>query len=382
MSSARPRVLLAITVYNGRAFVPRCLTSAKGLETPSADVDVLVLDDCSPEPGFRELIAEQCKRQDIYYYRTPRNLGIVRNVNMGLLAAVEKGYDYVIISNSDVIYSKQTVEMLLAAANSSPRIGSVTAWSNNVSIFSLPNTDPDKHLASQGVVDWLSSSLDANFRGTAVDIPAGISFSILIPTSVIRDVGLMDPVFGRGYCEETDWTLRSLAKGYRITLAPAAFVYHQGRGSTVAAGMVSGGHSTVPANENVIDYRYPLFRGQVDAFVRSGILDQLRRDAQAIILKQAARQYGYRIEYNAVVDAKDQDMPEVTCRVRADTGSVLVSFKGFELELTDTHGKPLEAAREFFQEPAADGSSPSGKSDTLPIPLVQPPGRPCYPVRV
>ena len=139
MSSARPRVLLAITVYNGRAFVPRCLTSAKGLETPSADVDVLVLDDCSPEPGFSELIAEQCKRQGIYYYRTPRNLGIVRNVNMGLLAAVEKGYDYVIISNSDVIYSKQTVEMLLAASRSSPRIGSVTAWSNNVSIFSIPN---------------------------------------------------------------------------------------------------------------------------------------------------------------------------------------------------------------------------------------------------
>ncbi|HEX8699180.1 MAG TPA: glycosyltransferase family 2 protein [Myxococcaceae bacterium] len=382
MSSARPRVLLAITVYNGRAFVPRCLTSAKGLETPSADVDVLVLDDCSPEPGFSEMIAEQCKNQGIYYYRTPRNLGIVRNVNMGLLAAVEKGYDYVIISNSDVIYSKQTVEMLLAAARSSPRIGSVTAWSNNVSIFSLPNVDPDKHLASQGVVDWLSSSLDANFRGTAVDIPAGISFSILIPTPVIRDVGLMDPVFGRGYCEETDWTLRSLAKGYRITLAPAAFVYHQGRGSTLAAGMVSGGHSTVPANENVIDYRYPLFRNQVDAFVRSGILDQLRRDALAIILRQAARQYGYRIEYNAVVDSKEQDMLEVTCRVRADTGSVLVSYKGFELELTDTRGKPLEAAREFFQAPAADGSSPAGRSDTLPIPLVQPPGRPSYPVRV
>jgi GT2 family glycosyltransferase len=382
MSTARPRVLLAITVYNGRAFVPRCLTSAKGLETPSAEVDVLVLDDCSPEPGFSEMIAELCKRQGIYYYRTPRNLGIVRNVNMGLLAAVEKGYDYVIISNSDVIYSKQTVEMLLAAARTSPRIGSVTAWSNNVSIYSLPNVDPDKHLASQGVVDWLSSSLDAQFRGTAVDIPAGISFSILIPTSVIRDVGLMDPVFGRGYCEETDWTLRSLAKGYRITLAPAAFVYHQGRGSTLAAGLVAGGHSTVPENEAVIDYRYPLFRSQVDAFVRGGILDQLRRESLAVILQQAARQYGYRVEYNAVVDSKDQDMMQVTCRVRADASSVLVSFKGFELELNDTQGKPLETIREFFMEPAAGERKPWGGGEALPIPLAQPHGRPTYPVRV
>lgn len=378
MSTARPRVLLAITVYNGRAFVPRCLKSAKGLDTQTADIDVLVLDDCSPEPGFSDMLAELCQREGIFYYRSPRNLGIVRNVNLGLLAAVEKGYDYVIISNSDVIYSRQTVDMLLAAARSGPRIGSVTAWSNNVSIYSLPNVDPDKYLASQGVVDWLSSSLDASFRGTAVDIPAGISFSILIPTSVIRDVGLMDPVFGRGYCEETDWTLRSLAKGYRATLAPAAFVYHQGRGSTLAAGLVAGGHSTVPENEAVIDYRYPLFRGQVDAFVRGGILDKLRNTSLTVILQQAARQYGYRIEYQAVTDAQAPDSAQVVCRVRTD-GSALLSCKGFELELTHTRGNPLEAIREFFLEPSPETRP---HADVLPLPLSASQGRPMYPARV
>jgi GT2 family glycosyltransferase len=378
MSTTRPRVLLAITVYNGRAFVPRCLTSAKGLDTNAADIDVLVLDDCSPEPGFSEMIADLCEQQGIFYYRAPRNLGIVRNVNLGLLAAVEKGYDYVIISNSDVIYSRQTVDMLMAAVRASPRIGSVTAWSNNVSIYSMPNTDPDKYLASQGVVDWLASSLDASFRGTAVDIPAGISFSILIPTEVVRDVGLMDPVYGRGYCEETDWTLRSLAKGYLITLAPAAFVYHQGRGSTLAAGLVAGGHSTVPENEAVIDYRYPLFRGQVDAFVRGGILEQLRGSALKTILQQAGRQYGYRIEYQAVVEPHPPDSAEVLCRVRAD-GTVKMSCKGFELELSGS--QPLEAIREFFLAPEAAGRSGSAEG-MLPVAPALASHRPMYPVRV
>ncbi len=38
------------------------------------------------------------------YYCTPRNLGIPRNVSLGMLTAVKRGYDYVVISNSDVLY--------------------------------------------------------------------------------------------------------------------------------------------------------------------------------------------------------------------------------------------------------------------------------------
>ena len=117
----RPRVLLAITVYNGWRFVPHCLRSAKNIRSQLADVDVLALDDASPEPGFSERLAALCRDIGVHCYRSPRNLGIVRNVNLGLLAAVEKGYDYVIISNSDVIYARQTADYLLEAAASDPR---------------------------------------------------------------------------------------------------------------------------------------------------------------------------------------------------------------------------------------------------------------------
>jgi GT2 family glycosyltransferase len=377
--AARPTVLLAVTVYNGWAFVPRCLQSAKQLSTERADIEVLALDDASPEPGFSDKLAGLCRELDVHYYKTPRNLGIVRNVNLGLLAAVEGGFDYVIISNSDVVYSKGMVDELLAVAQSDARIGSVTAWSNNVSIYSIPNVDPDQFLASQSTVDWVGAALAGGFRGSAVDIPAGISFSILMPTAAVRKVGLMDPVFGRGYCEETDWSLRSLALGYRLVLAPAAFVYHQGRGSTVAAGMVSGAHTTVPENEAVIDYRYPLFREQVDGFIRSGLLSKLHEDSCSRIIRDAGRQYGYDIQFGALEPKLQSDRVKVAWTVKRGKPQVRATFLGFACDIPSSAGEPYDSIRAFF---AAPPLAVNGDSAELDLRLAPAPVRPTYPARV
>ena len=293
----KPRLLFAITVFNGREVVFSCLQSAADMAAESTEVDILVLDDASPEPGFSEEVEARSAELGLGYYRSPRNLGIPRNVNLGLLWALEKAYDYVVIANSDVLFCRGLPDLMVEAARTDPNIGSVTAWSNNVSIYSLPNDDPDQYLSKQDIVDWLASSLWGNFGPTTLDVPAGISFCILIPTPVLRRVGLMDPVFGRGYCEETDWTLRSKSLGYRVTLAPSCFVYHRGMVSSTDAGLLPTGHSSVPENEDIIDLRYPFFRSQISAFIHSDLLSNLHDDAKAKFMTDAAREWGYFIEF-------------------------------------------------------------------------------------
>ena len=116
----------------------------------------------------------------ILFYRSPRNLGIPRNVSLAMLTAVEQGYDYVIISNSDVVYPRNFLTQLLRAV-AHEGVGSVTAWSNNVSMYSIPNADPDRFLADQDRVDWLSDTLAEQYPDAAMDIPAGISFAMIVP---------------------------------------------------------------------------------------------------------------------------------------------------------------------------------------------------------
>ena len=329
MSPSLPRLLFAITVYNGREVVADCLRSAAAMAPETVTVDVLVLDDASPDPGFSEEVEALCTELGLGYYRSPRNLGIPRNVNLGLLRAIEGEYDYVVIANSDILVPSLLCDYLVSVDGGSERIGSVTAWSNNVSIYSLPNDDPDDYLAHQEVVDWISSSLQGQFGSAAVDVPVGISFCILIPVKVLRHVGLMDPVFGRGYCEETDWTLRSQSLGYRICLSPAAFVYHRGQGSTSGAGLLSAGHSTVPENERIVDLRYPLFRSQVEAFSRSEISDILRTDALHKLLNDGAREWGYYVDLGFSSTARGPRVAVTLDRTSRGRVAPIARFIGF-----------------------------------------------------
>src|SRR6202521_651506 len=127
----RRRILLAVLVYNGQSFVAGCLESAAIIEGGPHDVDVLVLDDCSPDPGWSEAVEALCVRLGIGYYRSPRNLGIPRNMNLALLRGVAKGYDYVVILNSDVVLPRNLVDGMVPVAEYSDNVGTVTAWSNN-----------------------------------------------------------------------------------------------------------------------------------------------------------------------------------------------------------------------------------------------------------
>lgn len=345
---SRPRILHCITVYNGRSFVPAAIESALRLDRSDADIDVLVLDDASPDPGWSGELEKFCREHGALYYLSPRNLGIPRNVNLGLLTAVDQGYDYVMISNSDVLYPKGLMPAMLAVSKRD-KVGSVTAWSNNVSVYSLPNHDPDRYLSEQPVVDWLHATLNGYFGDAAMDVPAGISFCILMHTDVVRNVGIMDPCFGRGYCEETDWSLRSLKAGYRICVAPGTFVYHKGRGSNLDAGLVSGSLSTVPANEAIIDLRYPQFRNQVDAFMNSGILKRAHEDAMDHVVRSAAKQFGYVLEIGWLPH-KNDDESDVKISLSPDgcTDRIVATFRGFECQINVEKEDALEGIARYF----------------------------------
>lgn len=295
---ARRRVLVAVLVYNGRAFVPRTLTSLAALRTSTRhhDVDVVVLDDASPEPGWSDELASLSCQLELGYYCSPRNLGIPRNMNLGLLLAEDQGYDYVVILNSDVVVPGNMIDQMVAAAASASDIGTVTAWSNSASIFSIPNEVANDLFTDQVAVDDVSNELADAFGDEVLDLPVGVGFCLMIARETIAAVGLFDPVFGRGYCEEVDLCRRTVAVGLRNVLALGVFVFHMGSATTVDAGLLQPGEKTVHVNEDIIDQRHPDYRAELQAWVDDDRLAPALNRALARLVSSRARSAGYVLE--------------------------------------------------------------------------------------
>lgn len=329
----RPRVLMGVLVYNGRDFVPRCLESSARLrDTSDADVQTLVLDDASPDESFTHDLVTLSAKLDIEYYRTPRNLGIPRNMTLAMLTAVDQGYDYVVIANSDAIFASNLVDGMIEAARRHPAAGSVTSFGNDVSIFKLANDDGERWLGTMEQVDEVSAILGNEFVGESIEIPTGVGFCLMIPTALIRDIGTMDPLYGRGYCEEVDWCLRSHAAGYRSLLAPGVFSYHIGSATNRDAGLLAE-HTTVWAHERMVDLRYPNYRHEVDTFLASGQLGRTQQRAFDAIVTHAARTHGWDVVYSSFPVEEIPTDGAVHVRVSSD-GSVHATCRGFSSPLT------------------------------------------------
>lgn len=329
-------MLLAVTFYNGRHFARRTIETISHLDHSGFELDVLVLDDASPEPGFSEYLAGLAREIGATYYRSPRNQGIPRNVNLGMATAQRLGYDYVVISNSDVIYSRESLGVLLHIATTTNNVASVTAWSTNVDPYSLPN-GVEAYPENQETADLVGAALSAEYGHETLKIPAGISFAMLVPVAVLDTVGYMDPVFGRGYGEESDWSARATSLGYDHVLAKGAFVYHAGRGSTLAAGVVSEAEIADWGNQRIVEHRSPMFRWAVDGFMRSGELEVAQVAAVRCVILAAATRNGYVLVDDARIwDDVEADI--VTVAIRSEEHEMCTAhWCGFTTEIdTDT----------------------------------------------
>jgi Glycosyl transferase family 2 len=149
--SRAPRVSVVVPCYNYGHYLPSCLASA--LDQPGVQVDVVVVDDASPD-GSGD-VAEQLAAVDsrITVIRHNRNTGHITTYNDGLKAA--EG-DYLVLLSADDLLTTGSLARSAALLEAQPSVG--FAYGRALEFSGEPPTGPTGKVRSWTIWDghdWL-----------------------------------------------------------------------------------------------------------------------------------------------------------------------------------------------------------------------------------
>lgn len=264
---------IVIPVYGKRELVTRCIDSVlASLPRNRCSAEVIVVDDASPDRGLREWLDRKAASGRIRLLRNPFNLGFIGACNRGIAAVPGD----VLLLNADALVHGDWLDRLNAALHSADDIASVTPWSNNGEISSLPRIGeaaPAVDEAQLARVDGIVAAVRAEGRVTEHELPTCCGFAMLMRRRVIDEIGGLDGVdLLRGYNEEVDWCLRARRAGYRHLLAPGVFVAHSGTASFGDEKILR-----VAQNKAVLAARYPDHEAEYARFLRDDPLAGMRQ---------------------------------------------------------------------------------------------------------
>jgi GT2 family glycosyltransferase len=222
-----PSVSVIIPLYGGSEQIKACLESLEKCRSGDQplEFETIVVDDCSPDGATA--VAETFPW--VTLLKSERNEGFAATCNKGFAAS---SGSVAVFLNSDTRVPKAGFIRLIECLSSSGTVGAAGPFTNNAgyhqrfeSSYRSPQT---LDLFAQEFADR-----DAEDR----DVSMLVGFCLAVRRSVLEEVGLFDPAFGRGLFEDTDLVYRIQRAGYKTRLAARSFVHHEGSQSLIRSGL-------------------------------------------------------------------------------------------------------------------------------------------------
>jgi GT2 family glycosyltransferase/glycosyltransferase involved in cell wall biosynthesis len=285
-------VSVVVPIYAGFSETLACLASL-ARSGGGREYEVILIDDASPDAELSSAVAAFAERAGFSFYRNPTNLGFPATANFAF--RLRPLHDVVLL-NADTEVPPGWLARLRAVALSDPKIATVTPLSNNATIMSLPRIGGAGRLPyglQLEQIDTLCQLLD---DGAIPDVPTAHGFCMYIRRAALSDVGGFDEdLFGRGYCEENDFSLRARAKGWRNVVATNLFVRHAGgvsfdmlseRRGVEADDGVTERQLLLARNLAALNARYPGYDAEIADFIAVDPLRFIRRRLQLHLWRQ------------------------------------------------------------------------------------------------
>ena len=216
MKHAHPLITVVVVTLNSLTLLRNCLRSLYTQDYEA--IEIVVVDNGSDE-DIKGLLSEEFP--DIHMIRLEKNHGFAGGNNRGIEIASGK---YIALINNDALASPQWLSSMVETAESDRRTGAVAS-------IIIDGNSPDV-LDSCGVGIGMDGMSRQAMRGRPVpeltqpkEVLLFSGCACLLRMEALNEVGLFDEDFF-AYCEDTDLGLRLQRAGWKIVVAPNAYVEH------------------------------------------------------------------------------------------------------------------------------------------------------------
>ena len=216
-----PQVVCVLLNYNGAADTIECIRSLQMQTYPS--LHITVVDNQSTDESVSQL---RLAFPGLDVIESGANHGFAFGCNAGIRPALAGGADFVWLLNNDTIAPPDTLQQMVATAQSDAHIG-ITG-----TVLRYLHAPEQVQAFGGGSVSAYTGFSRHQQTAGAPGAASFITFaSALIRREVFAEIGLLDDGYFM-YFEDVDFNFRARAAGWKLAVAEHTAVLHKEGGST------------------------------------------------------------------------------------------------------------------------------------------------------
>ncbi len=197
------KLLVIVVTYNSMQWLERCLSSIP------AWADVYAFDNDSTD-GSADFVKAHYPKAKLV--RSAENLGFSRPNNLGMQWAIDHGYDYVYLMNSDAWLEAGALEKLVTASEAHPQYGVLSP---------LQMTDGYKELDKQ-----FAKRCPVVAGHDVYDVRRVMAAHWLVPVAVIKRIGFFAEDLFPHWGQDDEWCQRLYFYGLKVGVVEEARGVH------------------------------------------------------------------------------------------------------------------------------------------------------------
>ncbi len=212
------------------------------------EIEFIVFDNASPD-GSDAMAKHWCAQHPrLKFIQSERNLGYAGGMNV---AVEHASGTWLFLVNNDTEFPALALDALKKVLKSAPEqtamIGPVTnAAGNGQRLYDPSRNRPDW----MAIGEWFH----LHPTGQLLHTYRSDFFCVAVLRQTWKNLGGLDPVFGMGYFEDFDFSLRLRAAGFEQVITEDVFVYHQGSATFKSTDSI---HRLMKKNKRMMLARHP-----------------------------------------------------------------------------------------------------------------------------